>query len=292
MAVLEALVEKISYGAMEWIRTGAMIIGICLPIVWYMCVAGLASAPSNDAVKGKNVLLLIAHPDDETMFFSPTLQLTEQFAAGTYVLCLSTGDAEGQGAVRSRELAGACRLHGIPAARAFVLNHPDLQDSMTSTWSPSVIGTAVYERVRQGSFPWPDVVITFDANGVSRHPNHAACRAGAVEFATRNRGKHHVDVYELITTGTLRKYCGVLDVLTSMALYASSFWIKSARSSRWSKRARKTILLSRMFVVARPSTYLRGVAAMTSAHTSQMRWFRYGWLFASRYMYMNDLRKV
>ncbi len=30
--------------------------------------------------------------------------------------------------------------------------------------------------------------------------------------------------------------------------------------------------------------------AMTTAHTSQMVWFRYGWIIFSRYMVINDLR--
>lgn len=29
--------------------------------------------------------------------------------------------------------------------------------------------------------------------------------------------------------------------------------------------------------------------AMTDAHVSQMRWFRWGWIGMSRYMVMNDL---
>jgi len=30
--------------------------------------------------------------------------------------------------------------------------------------------------------------------------------------------------------------------------------------------------------------------AMTNAHKSQMRWFRWGWIWLSRYMVVNDLR--
>jgi len=30
--------------------------------------------------------------------------------------------------------------------------------------------------------------------------------------------------------------------------------------------------------------------AMTTAHKSQMRWFRWGWIVFSRYMVVNDLR--
>lgn len=34
----------------------------------------------------------------------------------------------------------------------------------------------------------------------------------------------------------------------------------------------------------------RAQKAMTNAHISQMRWFRWGWIGLSRYMVMNDLR--
>ena len=34
----------------------------------------------------------------------------------------------------------------------------------------------------------------------------------------------------------------------------------------------------------------RAQKAMTDAHISQMRWFRWGWIGLSRYMVMNDLR--
>jgi len=30
---------------------------------------------------------------------------------------------------------------------------------------------------------------------------------------------------------------------------------------------------------------------MTTAHKSQMVWFRYGWIWNSRYMIVNDLQK-
>lgn len=40
-----------------------------------------------------NVLLLTAHPDDECMFFGPTLQALRH-PTRVHVLCLSTGKAE------------------------------------------------------------------------------------------------------------------------------------------------------------------------------------------------------
>lgn len=41
----------------------------------------------------KRVLLVIAHPDDETMFFGPTmLNLSRREETEVYLLCLSNGD--------------------------------------------------------------------------------------------------------------------------------------------------------------------------------------------------------
>ena len=83
------------------------------------------------------VLLLTAHPDDECMFFAPTLLglAAQQEPRGTassnkrntyelYSLCLSTGDAEGLGETRKRELARSLDVLGIPEGRRWVLEEP------------------------------------------------------------------------------------------------------------------------------------------------------------------------
>ena len=40
-----------------------------------------------------------------------------------------------------------------------------------------------------------------------------------------------------------------------------------------------------------PVNYRSAQKAMTTAHQSQMRWFRWGWITFSRYMILNDLKK-
>ena len=37
--------------------------------------------------------------------------------------------------------------------------------------------------------------------------------------------------------------------------------------------------------------YRRAQRAMTMAHRSQMRWFRWGWIVVGRYMVVNDLKR-
>lgn len=92
------------------------------------------------------VLLLTAHPDDECMFFAPTLltlskdvsekstspdmlerdgrELGLETSADVYSLCLSSGDADGLGETRKRELNGSLDVLGVPPSRRRVLDEP------------------------------------------------------------------------------------------------------------------------------------------------------------------------
>jgi len=61
-----------------------------------------------------NSLLVIAHPDDEAMFFSPMLYNLNQYTNyNVYLLCMSSGNFAGLGETRKRELEKSCSLFGI-----------------------------------------------------------------------------------------------------------------------------------------------------------------------------------
>ncbi|XP_042612560.1 N-acetylglucosaminyl-phosphatidylinositol de-N-acetylase-like [Cyprinus carpio] len=67
-------------------------------------------------------LLVTAHPDDECMFFAPTvLKLVESHAA-LYLLCLSTGNYNNQGLQRKRELLDSCAVLGIPSDHVTIID--------------------------------------------------------------------------------------------------------------------------------------------------------------------------
>lgn len=73
----------------------------------------------------KNVLLVIAHPDDECYFFGPILtMLKDKVHYGVHVLCMSMGDHEHLGPLRSQELKDSCGVFGILESRVTLLNHP------------------------------------------------------------------------------------------------------------------------------------------------------------------------
>lgn len=163
---------------------------------------------------------------------------------------------------------------------------------MTVTWHPRLISnlltTAFAPKMASiSSKEAPqaniDAIITFDAYGISSHPNHISLYEGARSFLKALMHRHAgwdcpVKLYTLTTTSIFRKYASLLD---------APFTIITAITRRKELGAYPTPLL----FVSSPSGYRTAQKAMTTAHESQMRWFRWGWISLSRYMVINDLKK-
>lgn len=69
----------------------ALAIPILITTAWlYTAQMSRSSLPS---LRNKKICLLIAHPDDEAMFFSPTILALAAYEAGNHIkiLCLSSG---------------------------------------------------------------------------------------------------------------------------------------------------------------------------------------------------------
>jgi N-acetylglucosaminylphosphatidylinositol deacetylase len=66
-------------------------------------------------LRNKRICLLIAHPDDEAMFFAPTVLALTRPETGNHVkiLCLSTGNADGLGETRKQELVKSAMMLGL-----------------------------------------------------------------------------------------------------------------------------------------------------------------------------------
>ncbi|OXB59502.1 hypothetical protein ASZ78_004475 [Callipepla squamata] len=79
-----------------------------------------AGLPRGDGV---SALLVTAHPDDEAMFFAPTLLGLGRAGARLAVLCCSAGNYYNQGEIRKKELEQSCCLLGIPASSVTVVDH-------------------------------------------------------------------------------------------------------------------------------------------------------------------------
>ncbi|KAK8061086.1 deacetylase LmbE-like domain-containing protein [Apiospora hydei] len=273
-------------------------------------------------LRNKRICLLIAHPDDEAMFFAPTLLALTRPDTGNHVkiLCLSTGDQDGLGHVRRTELKKSAMLLGLrDEDDAFVVDDPDFRDSITETWDTDKVATLLsaafapqLSRQQAASAQPPmasiDVLLTFDAGGVSAHPNHISLYHGARRFISAlTAGKPGyacpVDLYTLTTVGFVRKYCGFLDVFAtifSATLGAGANMAASATSGfggnnkrdlkNKSDKGNPGLLVAATGLLGGRESAATARQAMTQAHKSQMVWFRWGWITMSRYMYLNELR--
>ena len=60
----------------------------------------------------KNILFVLAHPDDECMFFTPTIRALKE-KSNLYILVLCNGGYDGLGKERTVEMARAARAQGF-----------------------------------------------------------------------------------------------------------------------------------------------------------------------------------
>ena len=145
--------------------------------------SGKAHEPNNN--NGTVHVLVTAHPDDESMFFLPTLTNLNKAGETVWLVCLTTGNYDGLGDTRKAELSRVCRLLHIH--RLVQVQVEALQDHPTRPWDLNVV-TAEIERALVCALRKDEeqqaasgstcrsiqrmILITFDFHGVSGHINH------------------------------------------------------------------------------------------------------------------------
>lgn len=230
----------------------------------------------------KSFCIVTAHPDDECMFFSPTINALVQSGNQVSILCLSTGDAEGIGKVRSKELERSAKILRFEQT---CLDHDGLPDSMSTKWDSKVIVKQIQQHIKSRTTPI-DGFITFDEFGVSSHPNHISILPALRQYRASLQGDkaQHPTIWKLLTTSLPRKYIGIGDVLPTLIM---TTWRAATEPGKRKKKKE-----NHMCVMSDPIQAFRGQRAMVRGHRSQMRWFRWFWVVIGRYMYINELKKV
>lgn len=130
------------------------------------------------------VLVVIAHPDDESFGLGAVIDHLVQGGSEVHVLCLTAGEAstlgadvEDLGAVRAAELELAARALGV--AETTLRHYPDGRLREHASALVDEVEDAV-TRVR------PDALLAFDGDGgVTGHPDHVAATVAAREVAAR-----------------------------------------------------------------------------------------------------------
>ncbi|NXR35834.1 PIGL acetylase, partial [Zosterops hypoxanthus] len=176
-----------------------------------------------------------------------------------------SGNYYNQGEIRRKELEESCRVLGIPPSDVTVIDHRDLPDDPAVEWDTQLLATLVLKHIEAKNI---NLVVTFDAGGVSGHANHISlysavrynvCKLSWVPPWAGCR------VLVLESVNLCRKYISFLDVLISCLLPRDALFILTEEETEQAKRAMR-------------------------CHRSQLLWFRQLYLLFSRYLVVNSLR--
>lgn len=256
------------------------------------------TSPTPLPIRNSTVYYVIGHPDDEVMFFSPSIVEMAKNKHGNKVriVCFSRGDAvdESFGDIRTQELENSARIIGISSDDVIVLD--TYKDGMDVDWSYQDISASLLEIIGHDHSE-PLVLVTFDEKGVSGHPNHIALYHGTRHFFESNLRKQHKD-YKLFVLKSLNfweKYS--FTVLTNVELLVDLV-LKFILSNILKVKINISFFHSYSNSIPSIKFYSDlnmlsvSYAAMAYGHFSQMVWFRYGWLVFSRYLTFNHLIQI
>ncbi|KAL4238772.1 hypothetical protein ACF0H5_003479 [Mactra antiquata] len=210
----------------------------------------------------QNVLFITAHPDDECMFFSPTILSLLREGHNIYLVCVTKGDYYGLGDIRRKELQASCTRLGIMPSHVTVIDDDRFKDGPENVWDLDGLGERILSVIKRVQ---AESIITFDKHGVSGHTNHISVYK-AVDKLFQDKQLNNINVFVLETTNIVRKYMSFFDIPCSSLFNMASF-------------------------VSLPSEVIKTWQAM-AMHNSQMVWFRKLYIVFSRYIYVNTYKEL
>jgi N-acetylglucosaminylphosphatidylinositol deacetylase len=245
------------------------------------------------------VIFVIAHPDDESMFFSPAIRALLQCRIRVQVLCLSKGNFEGLGNIRVIELRESCQTLGLtdkPTVR-------DVLEDGPFPWDPMIVANEIKLYIEQLNPHSPQKqthICTFDRHGVSGHPNHISIAKGVQLLLNPTKGHSELLKSDYDTDKVSGKPCNHKNLKIKLIELESSpykwtgFIAPLLETIRSSIRTRSNLPANSIEIVPTLSfaEYLEfGVGAMIK-HQTQMVWFRYLYLAFSSHMHVNRLKII
>ncbi|KAI0979452.1 hypothetical protein GJ496_003127 [Pomphorhynchus laevis] len=221
---------------------------------------GKIQLPGNSS----NFLLIIAHPDDECMFFGPTLLnlIANNRGSNIRILLLSSGQTDSH-VDRLLEFRTACDYLQITN----ISITPLFKDGFKHNWPIKLIADQIEYISKSFNI---DTILTFDAYGVSGHPNHKAVYRAALNCCKSSNIQHRL---HLKSVSVFRKYLGPIDIWYSVIV--------------------NKLCCSDSIVLTANKSQNQQIKEALFKHKSQMVWYRrlfYAQL--SRYMWINDLVEI
>lgn len=127
------------------------------------------------------LLVVVAHPDDESFGLGAVINAFAEQGARVNVLCFTQGEASTLGAAPDLAEIRVAELHRAAQELGAVSTMLDLSDGGLSDHDPSDLRTRVESAARSTG---ADGILVFDITGITGHPDHIAASRAAVEAAT------------------------------------------------------------------------------------------------------------
>ena len=189
----------------------------------------MTSAPTADTADSKSMqsmssaaaintintifVFVFAHPDDESMFFLPTIRSLVDAGQTVWFLCLTTGNYDGLGKIREKEMIEAGKVLGV--SKVIVRNDDDddagnnnaILDHPTKRWEKTAVAAAIRDSLLENHKGGQNnnnnnrfVLVTFDALGVSGHINHVDTYIGVCHLMKEQELKLSTSATSATTT--------------------------------------------------------------------------------------------
>nr|XP_008509061.1 PREDICTED: N-acetylglucosaminyl-phosphatidylinositol de-N-acetylase-like [Equus przewalskii] len=138
----------------------------------------------------------------------------------------------------------------------------DFPDDPGVQWDTQRVASVLLWHIEENGI---NLVVTFDAVGVSGHSNHVAVYAAVRTLHSEGRLPKGCSVLTLQSVNVLRKYISLLDLPFSLLHTRDVLFVLTSKEVAQAKRA-------------------------MSCHRSQLLWFRRLYVLFSRYMRINSLQ--
>ncbi|CAI4048892.1 N-acetylglucosaminylphosphatidylinositol deacetylase SKDI_13G4120 [Saccharomyces kudriavzevii IFO 1802] len=244
--------------------------------------------------RDSQINLVIAHPDDEVMFFSPVISQLHSYFPITVpfnIICLSKGNADGLGESRVKELNGSAALL-LQNERPVSVQVMDFEDGMDEVWDINSIVSTISQTIDLSNEQLNQIIVTFDSYGVSDHINHKSCHTAVKRLIDRyaeskaetNEETPHITALYLKSykNNIVLKYNSFIWEILKILYSVIVPFPKTIQPPTTTTQRSKLLLMNTH------AQYVLAYAAMLNAHKSQVVWFRYGWWILSRFVFVNE----
>ena len=262
-------------------------------------------------------VLVVAHPDDESMFFFPTLNLittlqiendnsllpkisnhhSNTTTYSTYVLCLSNGGYDNLGHVREKEMYNVCKkCYSLDPNHVKVVNHEDLQDNPDIHWNEDVISDTVQnyieDIIKERSKSLSCIPSNYTASTINQ-PNYQICIftfdnygvSGHINHISTSRGvrkflyKQKPQNYDL----KVFELQSIKSNILRKYFFPIDWCYYKCNKSKYERNKHSILVIA---------FYPWNAWCTMSLHASQFVWYRKLSILFSRYCYVNTFQEV